>query len=404
MKSIFILGFFISFLSSFAQDTLQKNNTPIFNYKNGLGFFIPDSSFSLNLKFRIQSRILMNTKSIEDFSPSSWETRVRRARLSFSGHVFNPKLTYNVQLSFSRGDMDWSDADESSQNVSPNVLRDAMIFYKPSNRLLFGLGQGKLSGNRQRVISSGALQFYDRSPVNANFTLDRDFGIFATYTMGKKDFKTILKTAISSGEGRNSNLSNAGLAYTARLELLPFGVFTDTGDYFEGDVAREERPKISIAGGYHFNDMAVRTQGQIGRDLFAPKSYHTYLFDFLLKYKGFALSSEYIRRDTEGTPITINSDGVMSNVVTGDGINTQISYCFESRWEIATRYSLITPHKDIASTFNQINQFGIGTTKYFKKHKVKAQFNIFYHHERNLTTFTNTQKHFFGVFQMEVGI
>ncbi|MCU0438477.1 MAG: OprO/OprP family phosphate-selective porin [Raineya sp.] len=399
MKKHIIFLFFLLSLQAVAQE-----KQPLFNYKNGLGFLVPDSTFSLNLRFRVQSRFLMNTTSTDNFAPSSWEARVRRTRLSLSGHAFTTKLTYNIQLSFSRGDMDWSDTDASAQNVSPNVLRDAMIFYRPSKNFTLGFGQGKLPGNRQRVISSGALQFYDRSPVNANFTLDRDFGIFTTYIIGKKDFKTILKTAVSSGEGRNSNSSNAGLAYTARLELLPLGEFTDTGDYFEGDVAREERPKISIAGGYHFNDMAVRTQGQLGRDLFSAKSYHTYLVDFLLKYKGFALSSEYIRRDTEGSPITTSSDGATRNVITGDGINTQISYCFESRWEIAARHSLITPHKDIAKSFNQINQFGLGTTKYLRRHKVKAQFNIFYNHERNLTTFRDTQKNFFGVFQMEVGI
>jgi hypothetical protein len=404
MRAVFTLIFFLFFASVFAQDSIQKHNLPIFNYKNGLGFLVPDSSFSLNLRFRVQSRFLMNTTSTENLSPNSWEARVRRTRLSLSGHAFTPKLTYNIQLSFSRGDMDWSDVDASNQNVSPNVLRDAMIFYKPSKNFILGFGQGKLPGNRQRVISSGALQFFDRSPVNANFTLDRDFGVFTTYTIGKKNFKTIFKTAISSGEGRNSNSSNAGLAYTTRVELLPLGEFTDTGDYFEGDVAREKRPKISIAGGYHFNDMAVRTQGQLGRDLFSAKSYHTYLIDFLLKYKGFALSSEYIRRDTDGSPFTTNADGVTRNVITGDGINTQVSYCFESRWEIAIRHSLVTPHKDIAKSFNQINQFGIGTTKYLRRHKVKGQFNIFYNHERNLTTFKDTQKNFFGVFQMEVGI
>jgi len=404
MKHFLILGLFLIVFPNFAQDTLPKNKHPLFHYKTGLGFTTPDSSFSLNLRFRIQSRFLMNTTSIEDLSPSSWEARVRRTRLSFSGHAFSPKLTYNIQLSFSRGDMDWSDTDASSQNVSPNVLRDAMIFYSPSNRFIVSMGQGKLPGNRQRVTSSGALQFYDRSPVNALFTLDRDFGIFTIYNAGSPDFPIILKTAVSSGEGRNSNSSNAGLAYTARLELLPLGSFSEHGDYFEGDVVRESTPKISMAGGYHFNDLAVRTQGQLGRDLFGARSYHTYFADFLLKYQGFALSSEYIRRDTEQSPITTNTEGITRSIITGDGINTQISYCFKSKWEIAARYSLVTPHKDIYKYQNQVYQYGVGATKYLRRHKVKLQGNLFYNHERNLLTQKNTQRNFFGVFQVELGI
>lgn len=248
------------------------------------------------------------------------------------------------------------------------------------------------------------MQFYDRSPVNSTFTLDRDFGVFANYSVHVGKFKTIFKTAISSGEGRNSNSSNSGLAYTYRTELLPFGDFTEGGDYFEGDVAREEKLKMSIGGAYHFNDLAVRTQGQLGKDLYSPKSYNTYLADLLIKYKGFALSAEYIRRDTEGTPVTVNSSNSKRVLITGDGINTQISYCFKSRWEIAARHSLVTPHTDIYSYQNQIEQYGLGVTKYVMKHKVKTQFNVFYNNERNLYTQKDVHNNLFAVLQIELGI
>lgn len=224
----------------------------------------------------------MFTHSASDLNPESWEARVRRARLSFIGDVYNSKLTYYLQLSFSRGGMDWSVADVSTINTSPNVLRDAMIFYKPIKALQFGFGQGKLPGNRQRVISSGAQQFYDRSVVNAALTLDRDFVFFANYAIQAWDVKTILKGAITSGEGRNSSISNSGLAYTGRVEVLPFGDFTDGGDYFEGDLVHESKLKLSLVAGYHLNDLAVRAQGQLGRDLYAPKTYQEFLADGLL--------------------------------------------------------------------------------------------------------------------------
>lgn len=406
MKKITLLSVLLAFVGLLHSQEKPKTSLPqpIYSFKNGIGIATPDSSFSLNIRFRMQNRFMMTTVSDEDFSPASWEARVRRTRLSFTGHVFNPKWGYYLQLSFSRGDMDWSVTDATTQNVSPNVLRDGMIFYKPNKNLQLGLGQGKLPGNRQRVVSSGALQFYDRSPVNALFTLDRDFGAFVNYSIHLNSFKMILKSAVSSGEGRNSNSSNPGLAYTGRIEVLPFGDFTDGGDYFEGDVAREEKLKVSMAGGYHFNDLAVRTQGQLGRDLYAPKSFHTYFADFLLKYKGLAISSEYMRRDTEGSPITRNAAGQTRFVVTGDGINNQISYCFKSRIEVAARHSLVTPHKDLYKSQNQINQYGLGLTKYFMKHKLKAQMNVFYNHERNLSKGQDQLKNLFGVLQIEMGI
>jgi hypothetical protein len=383
----------------------QKQNQPYFNFKSGIGFATPDSSYSLNIRFRMQNRFLMNTVSNEDFNPSSWEARVRRCRLSFTGHVVNPKLAYYLQLSFSRGDMDWSDVDASVLNTSPNVVRDAMIFYNPSKNLQFGFGQGKLPGNRQRVISSGAQQFYDRSIVNASFTPDRDFGFFINYTahLGSK-FTIISKSAITSGEGRNSVISNPGLAYTSRIELLPFGKFTDGGDYFEGDLIREEKPKISIAGGYQLNDLAVRSGGQLGKDLYGAKTYHLYMADFVFKLKGFAISSEYLRRDTEGSPFLMGSDNKQRNILTGDGINTQISYCTKKMWEVAVRHSLLSPHSDLLYIAKESEQYGVGLTKYLNKHKVKVQGNLFYNRDRDLKNNKNLNQYFFAVFQVELGI
>lgn len=381
-----------------------QNNTPFFNYKNGLGFATPDSSYSINLRFRMQNRALFNTVSDKDLSPASFEGRVRRCRLVLTGHLIDPKFSYYLQLSFSRGDMDWSVSDATTQNLSPNVVRDAMMFYKVNHHWQLGFGQGKLPGNRQRINSSGALQFYDRSIVNANFTPDRDFGFFSTVTLGKKESShALFKTAITTGEGRNSNLSNYGLAYTTRLEFLPLGAFTDGGDYFEGDVSREKKPKLSIAAGYMLNDLAVRTGGQLGKDLNGQKSFNLYMADLVFKFNGFCFLSEYIRRDANN-PYVIGSDKVTRLITTGDGINTQLSYCNKKMWELAVRYSLVSPHHDVLKSFNQAEQYAAGITKYFNKHKVKAQFNILYNKERNLIKQQNLNTNFAGVFQVEIGI
>lgn len=377
---------------------------PYFNYSNGLGFATPDSSYSLNLRFRMQNRAMMNTVSDEDLQPGSFEARVRRLRLSLTGHVVNPKLSYYIQLSFSRGDMDWSVTDATSQNVSPNVVRDAVIFYKPTKKLQLGFGQTKLPGNRQRVISSGSQQFYDRSIVNAAFTPDRDFGFFANYTLhGAGKSLTIFKGAITSGEGRNSSLSNAGLAYTGRVEFLPLGAFTNGGDYLEGDVMREQKPKLSIAGGYMLNDLAVRTGGQLGKDLYGAKSFHLFMADLVFKYQGFAFSSEYIRRHADN-PYVIGTDKKTRLVQTGDGINNQVSYCFKSMWEVALRQALVSPHQNVLKDVNQTEQYAVGVTKYLNKHKVKTQFNVIYNRERNLARQKNLNNYFSAVFQVELGI
>jgi phosphate-selective porin OprO and OprP len=128
------------------------SEVPYFTFGQGIGIYPADSLFSFNLRFRMQNRagISLGEGGIDEL-----EARVRRLRLRFDGFVLRPNISYIIQLSFTRGDMDWENTE------FPNVIRDAMIFYKPSEKIQVGFGQTKLPGNRQRVNSSGDLQFVD---------------------------------------------------------------------------------------------------------------------------------------------------------------------------------------------------------------------------------------------------
>jgi len=379
--------------------------SPTFQFKNGIGVTAPDSSFSLNFRFRMQARSNYVTKSTEDFSASEIEARIRRMRLRFEGFVLNPKINYYIQLSFSRGDMDWDDADASKYNSSPNVVRDAVIIYKPTKRWNILFGQTKLPGNRQRVNSSGELQFYDRSIVNSTFNIDRDFGLQVYYNNHIGTFAYALKGAVTSGEGRNSNKSDAGLAYTGRIELLPLGTFTNKGDYFEGDLERESSPKISLCAGYHYNEGAYRTQGTIGKDLYQQRNLKSFIADFLIKYRGFAFATEYLNRNADN-PITIDPKDPKktSTVATGFGLMSQCSYIFKNNVEIAARYAQTNPTKSLETKTHRKEEYGVGLTKYLNKHRIKLQGNLFYLQDTDLAKDLTLNKRMSAVFQIELGL
>jgi len=182
------------------------------------------------------------------------------------------------------------------------------------------------------------------------------------------------------------------------------GEFTNGGDYFEGDLACEPKPKLSLACSYQVNDMAMRTQGQLGKDLYTAKTYQEFEADLLLKYKGWAISYEYMDRSSELTPISSNSLGSNRALLVGKGYNGQISYCTKSHWELAGRYSYLQPKKEVYSYYNAIEQYGCGVTRYFINHKLKAQFNVFYNKEKNLATHKTNIENMLGVLQFEIGI
>jgi phosphate-selective porin OprO and OprP len=404
-KSYLSLLFFI-ILSNMAYSQSSK---PVLNsfFKKGKGFGVvtSDSLFSLNFQFRMQNRATYVSKTEEDFDPNSFEFRVRRLRFKFEGFVYNPKLTYYIQLSMSRGDMDWKVTDNSIINSSPNVVRDAVIYYSPTKRVRFGFGQTKLPGNRQRVVSSGDQQFVDRSQVNATFNIDRDFGFFAQYTGSYFN----LRGALTSGEGRNAlpeknSPSNKGLAYTGRVELLPLGKFTGTNDYQEGDLEREKTPKISLATTVSFNDHAARVAGQLGNDLYSARSISTFEADILFKYNGWAWYNEYMTRNAKN-PLTYSADGTKSrHIYVGEGYLSQLSYIFSNNVELAGRISRVTPFSKIETLEKDIRQVELGVTKYLVGHRLKVQANLLHQTVIDAATDKYNSGLWSALFQVELGI
>lgn len=370
--------------------------------KNGILYTHKDSLFSVNFRFRVQSRAWYNTVSNNDFSASSIEARVRRLRLRLEGFAVTPKLTYKIQLSFSRGDMDWNVRDNGINNNSPNVVRDAVVYYQFTKFFNIGFGQTKLPGNRERVFSSGSLQFIDRSNANATFNIDRDFGIFPTYQNHLGNFVYILKGAVSSGEGRNSNSSDAGLAYTSRVELLPFGLFTNGGDYFGGDLEREETPKLSLAVGYSHHENSVRQASTLGLDLYQPRNMNYWFLDYIFKYKGFCSMGEYMSRNTSN-PITVDPKGATRRIYEGEGANVSVSYCFKNNYEIAARYTYITPTAVLKKLDHRIENYTIGINKYLNHHTTKIQLNAGYQNAMGISGAAD-KENLFVAFQIELGI
>lgn len=401
--ALFAAGFLLTALTASAQ---HSPLTAFTKPQKGIEIVAKDSLFSLRFQFRMQNRAAMMTRSDKDLSAESYEFRVRRLRLKMEGFIYNPKLTYKVQLSFSRGDMDWDGSQASTINTSVNAVRDAVVYYEPTESWKFGFGQTKLPGNRQRVVSSGDQQFADRSIVNATFTIDRDFGFFAQYSNRYMN----IHGAITSGEGRNSNSSNSGLCYTGRVEVLPFGRFTGKNDYVEGDLEREQTPKLSLAATYSMDDNAVRSGGQLGRDLLDTRDIATISLDALLKYKGFSFYNEFMARSTND-PITYNADtSLMATIYTGYGFLTQAGYLFKSNWEVAARYAEITPYAAIYnnSGFSSVNEkkqqhIQLGVTKYLNGHRLKVQANLLYHITTNMRTSESSGK-YGAIFQVELGI
>lgn len=375
---------------------IESDEQALINLQDGIS--ISDSLFLLNLRFRMQNRIGFNTISGDDLSVSSVEARVRRLRLRFDGYVLSKKVRYYIQLAFSRADQDLE------TGVIAQTVRDAIIYYHFSDRFYIGFGQSKLPGNRQRVISSGNQQFADRSQANATFTIDRDFGLFAYYTqpVGNQIFN--FKGAITLGEGRNALAGDDGLAYTGRIEWLPLGAFKLNNDFSEGDLDYETKPKLSLAGGYSYNERATRAGGQLGQPLFGNSDIGTLIIDALFKYRGWAVSAEFLQRYASN-PITSDTTGlILRRVEEGNGFNLQVSKLITKKTEVAARYTRIQPERSSVLYSSPSEDIVLGVSKYYKGHRIKMQINAGYRFRDWNPVLTQTGNRWSGMFQVEFGI
>lgn len=400
MKNFYWIGLLSILVALKITPTIAQNESDeraLLEVQNGISIS-KDSLFKLNLRFRMQNRFGLRTESGEDLAVEQIDFRVRRMRLRLDGYVLNPRIQYYIQLGFSKADLDLDGGDFAQP------IRDAIIYYYLNPNFYFGFGQSKLPGNRERVVSSGNLQFVDRSIANGVFTLDRDFGFFAYYTIpnkGKAQYQ--LKGAVSTGEGRNPSPGDNGLSYTGRIEYLPFGKFKNGGDYSEGDLEFEPSPKLSLALTLNSNQNGARTRGQLGSDLYEKRDQRVLIADAMFKYRGWGILAEYFQRKSSD-PITRNSLGSTRVVWIGRGHNIQVSKMVSSKSELALRYSEVRPEDEIKTFERQGDEVALGFSRYLNGHRIKIQGNFGYGWANNEWNLVNTSNFWFGTFQVEFGL
>lgn len=380
----------------FAQESSPIEESLLY-FKDGVVREFKPIHFKTKFRFRMQNRFTYDTEEAKKLSAKAADFEVRRMRIRLEGNVLDPRLLYKIQLSFTRGDMDFD------RTEYPNILRDAAVGWKFTEYTTFWYGQTKLPGNRQRVVSSGDQQFVDRSLLNATFNIDRDLGAQVYHQIG--DSKPFwLKFAVSNGEGRATDNPDNGLAYTGRMEWLPLGKFTEDGDYFESDLIREPEPKLSFGAVYSINKKSTRPGGQLGRQYSTPglnRDIETWFADALYKYRGFSWTAEYARR-WSNDPVFLDGTDTVA-VYKGQGVSTQAGYIFENNYEPALRFTRIWADKDTLAGDNDQNQYTLAFSKYLNFHRVKVQTDLSYIEIKNRVQ-NLYQSNWSYRLQLEIGI
>ncbi|MFY0689891.1 MAG: FmdC precursor [Cyclobacteriaceae bacterium] len=366
MKTVISLITLLTLIVTEAQEI--SNN----RFGKGVQVMAKDSSFFVKGSFRFQT--LYDGQTTLGSGEWSDKMMIRRSRVKMEGYVYDPRFSFKAELAVSNRD-NGKVANET--NRAANIVLDAVMKYKfDRNNMELWIGQTKLPGNRERVISSQKLQFVDRSQLNSKFTIDRGTGV-QFRNKSKTAFGVIKQqAAISLGEGRNVTASNVGgYEYTGRLEYLPFGEFASKGDYFGSDLKREPKPKLAIGFTWDENIGASKEQGFKGDYIQELQNLQTIYIDAMFKFKGFSSMLELAERKViNGNPVGTDEVGNPIAFITGTAGNLQAGYLFKNNYEIAARFTGIRPENNNWS--DDYNVMTLGFSKYIVGHNLKFQSDV----------------------------
>lgn len=383
MKYLKVLPFLFFLINLNAQDVEMQS------YKFGEGLrFVGESGY--NVRITGYAQPMSELKSINSEESNSSRYRMRRVRLRMDGQSSNERFKYRFQVDLS-GVSEIGESDE-------DPLLDAYVDYALTNRISVKFGQrSTYTDNRELFMNSNSLQLVERSRLTSAFSSIREFGLFISgrFRAGRGSYVRP-HFVLTNGDGKNVySRDRGGLKIGGRVDYLPFGLFTNMGQFRQIDVMREQVPKLVV--GVHYsknNGMSSRRGRYSGRIIYLNANdqeslpdYTKYGVDFLFKYKGFSALGEYIKSTAEvPSDITqrIRNNGSISEsflvnevqdvdsyvkgrMMLGSAYNIQMGYLFKNGFSVDSRYThLIADENSFLNNetfYNRPNYYTLGIGK-----------------------------------------
>ena len=383
MKYLKVLPFLFFLINLNAQDVEMQSYT----FGEGLRF-VGESGY--NVRITGYAQPMSELKSINSEESNSSRYRMRRVRLRMDGQSSNERFKYRFQVDLS-GVSEIGESDE-------DPLLDAYVDYALTNSISVKFGQrSTYTDNRELFMNSNSLQLVERSRLTSAFSSIREFGLFISgrFRAGRGSYVRP-HFVLTNGDGKNVySRDRGGLKIGGRVDYLPFGLFTNMGQFRQIDVMREQVPKLVV--GVHYsknNGMSSRRGRYSGRIIYLNANdqeslpdYTKYGVDFLFKYKGFSALGEYIKSTAEvPSDITqrIRNNGSISEsflvnevqdvdsyvkgrMMLGSAYNIQMGYLFKNGFSVDSRYThLIADENSFLNNetfYNRPNYYTLGIGK-----------------------------------------
>lgn len=330
-------------------------------YKDGFDLQSRDGKFEMLIQSRVQLRYSYpqegdaltpaSASAFEDKNVSSF--RVRRARLKVGGHGYVPWLKYYLEY-------DW---------VS-NTLLDWRVDVARFKWGTLRVGQWKIDYNRERVDSSGAQQFVERSIVNAPFTLDRQIGVrLGGHLFEGTPAYLVYNIGVFTGTGINqARNDDKQMLYMGRIQWnfmgrdLPFS---------QSDVEYTAQPtgSLAFAGAHNRSDRfnfptETRSVGVVDGQFDVNQGVQ----EFAFKWKGLSIQEEFHVKEVTNRANSVKTTSLGSYAQVGYFPHALISF-IPKPLEFAYRYAFVDPNDTIRN--DVLREHTVAANWFFAGHRNK---------------------------------
>lgn len=316
-----------------------------------------DGNYRLNLEGQLQVRFGYNHRD-NNADEDRMGFEVRRAKLTFTGHVVDPTWQYTLTGAFSRktlefltsAELDEDEIETSSDEITgPFELEDAYIEKDLGNGWSIRFGQFKMPFMREELVSSKRQLAVDRSMVNEMFNQDRSQGVQIGYK------SEMFRAAGMYSDGfRMPNSPFLSLdteyAFTGRGEVLLAGNWKQFDDFTSW---KSDDFGAMVGFAAHFE------RGEFG-DSSTEADLFTWTLDASIEFGGANLYGAIVGKHLDPNDGTPTWDQY--------GIVIQGGFFFTDDWEAFARYEW--GDSDMAGA-EDLSVFTIGVNRYFQKHNLK---------------------------------
>lgn len=357
-------------------------------------FFIasPDGNFRLNIEGQLQTRFAFSFLPRESVSgnPSNlsqvqneYGFELRRVKLNFFGHMFDPSWQYRVQFAYER----------DGQNVNrPLNFEDVFVQKSFGDGLWLRMGQWKTYFNTENITSSRSLQFVERSLVNQYFMQNFIQGVL----LGWEGSAFRAYGSYNDGGG-NANLaevqSNGNPTAWATTWRADWKLAGEWGQFKDQQGWRGSPFGAVIGAGVNWQRAAGNPpsgrltigNGSIASGVNAPLAMLTYTVDANLRGDGWSAMAAFLGNWAYGGGTNAVAQGVedarsLGAVVQGGVFVTdavELIARYEGLWVSSDRTfaSLGAVNALNAQTLNIVT---VGANWYFKKNSIKLTTDVGY--------------------------